>query len=285
MTEFDDDGGPVPKHAESLLDLIVPRHHQGTWVLLTLALAGLTALLWVSPASPAALGRADAMLGRGELPDAAQAYDAIAMDSPWARTRQEALYRGALVYALDLGDTDTARRRLHRLVELGDPVRAADGWEQIGHLRLGEQHPRAAGRAFHSAWEVAPDAPRAADRLAWAARARGEAGDTKVADRLWQDLAAGYPDHRGAALLGRAEIALGDGNPEAALSLYEDASSSLSDNDLLPVAHLGISACLERLGDLDGALAAIEAGDLPADVFASRRQSLRTRSAASNGNL
>lgn len=254
-------------------------------MLLGLTFAGFAVLLWMSPASPAALGRADALLGRGEVKAAADTYDAIAVDSPYPDARQEALYRGALVYALDLGDTDAARKRLHRLVELGEPAHAADAWEQIGQLCLDESHPRAAGRAFQNAWEIAPKAPRAAERLEWAARARADAGDTATADQLWRDVADSYHDERGTALLSRAEIALGDGNAEAALSLYEEANRTVTEPRLRSVAHLGISACLERLGDLDGALAAIGTGDLPADVLASRRQSLRTRSELSNGNL
>lgn len=277
--------GHVSKPADTLLDLILPRHHRGAWALVGATIVLLTGLLWLSPASPAALGRADAMLGRGDADRAAKIYDAVAVQNPWPASREEALYRGALVYALDLGDTDTARKRLHRLVEMGEPIRAADGWEQIGHLRLSEDQPRAASRAFRNAWEVAPEAPRASKRLQWAARSRYEAGDVRAADRTWRELAEAYPDRRGFALLARAELRLAEGDAEAALSLYEQATEALVDPHQLAVAHLGVSACLERLGDLDGALAAIEIGDLPADVLEVRRQSLRTRSALSNGAL
>ncbi len=278
-------GHGLTHRSESLMDLIFPRKHRGAWGIGGLAVAFVAAVLWVSPASPVALGRADAHLSRGEPAEAARGYDAIAVHSPFHGARQEALYRSALVHALDLGDTETARKRLHRLVELGGPLRAADAWEQIGHLRLEEGQPRAAGRAFRNAWEVAPRAGRAAERLQWAARARSEAGDLRAAERIWRELGEGYRRYAGSALLARAELLLGENDPQGALALYEQAVDSLTDPHLLAVARLGSAACLERLGDLDGALAAIEYGDLPSDVLQARRQGLRTRSALSNGDL
>src|SRR5690606_24846981 len=116
-------------------------------------------------------------------------------------------------------------------------------------------------------------------------RARSEAGDQRVADRIWRELGEGYPRYLGSSLMARAELLLSEGDPQGALSLYEAAIAELSDPHVVAVARLGSAACLERLGDLDGALAAIEYGDLPADVLHARRQGLRTRSAMSNGDL
>lgn len=261
----------------SLVDLLIPHRHRRAWAAVAVLLTVGAGVLWASPASPTALSRADAALGRGDASAAARVYDAVALHSPWPAARTEALYRGALVYARDLGDTETARRRLHILVEQGDSARAADGWEEIGHLRLDEEQPRAAARAFRNAWEVAPQDPRAGARLALAARARTDAGDLESADRLWMEVATANPDMRGHALLARAEIHLADGDAEAALGLYEEASRTLHDWDQLTVARLGMVTCLERLGDLEGALATIDGVDLPADVIEARRAGLRAR--------
>lgn len=262
---------------ESLLDLLIPHRHRRLWAGVAVLLAVGAVVLWASPASPTALSRADALIGQGDAPSAARVYDAIALHSPWRGARTEALYRGALVYARDLGDTDTARTRLHILVEQGDSARAAAAWEEIGHLRLDEGQPRAAARAFRNAAEVAPEQSRAGQRLALAARARTEAGDLQSADRLWVEVAAVAPALRGQALLARAEIHLGDGDAEAALGLYEEASRTLHDWDQLTVARLGMVTCLERLGDLEGALATIDVVDLPSDVIEARRAGLRAR--------
>jgi len=263
--------------AESLVDLLIPHRHRRLWAGVAVLLGVGAAVLWASPASPTALSRGDALLGKGDPSAAARVYDAVALHSPWRSARTEALYRGAVVYARDLGDTETARTRLHILVEQGDSGRAAAAWEEIGHLRLDEDQPRAAARAFRNAWEVAPDDSRAGQRLALAARARTDAGDLQSADRLWVEVGGVDVSLRGQALLSRAEIHLADGDAEAALGLYEEATRTLHDWDQLTVARLGMVTCLERLGDLEGALATIDGVDLPPDVIEARRAGLRAR--------
>lgn len=272
-----------PSH-DHLIELLFPGRSRATWFLGTIGLVAVAALLWMTPVSPAALGRADAHLGQGDAPEAAHAYDEISEQNPWADTRQEALYRSAMVHAMDLGDTEAARGRLHRLAALGGVTRAAEAWESIGRLRLDEGHPRAASRAFVNAWEVDPDAARAVQRLEAAARARTEIGDVHMALKLWRRLEREHPEHRDAGLVARAQIALAQGEAADALGLFDEAARLSENPELVTVARLGVATCLERMGDLDEALAAMDSLDLPEDVLEARKEGLRVRHAMSVGS-
>jgi TolA-binding protein len=248
-------------------------------------LSALVVVLWFSPVSPVAIGRADALLGQGDALAAAQAYDRVAKQNPWRRLRQEALYKGALVYALELRDSEGSRDRLMRLVRQGDTRRAAEAWQAIGHLRLDEGDIRAAAQAFENAWAVDPAAPVAADRLELCARSRAEGGQTMAADRIWQRVEQEYPERSATALLARGEMRLAEGDVEGALDLYQRAEKAAADGDVAVVARLGAATCLERMGDLDQALVAIDSLDLPDELLEARRQGILARHAKSAGAL
>lgn len=275
----------MSKRSNSLAQLLFPRVSHAGWVLWAVGLVVLAVVLWLSPASPTALGRADAMAGRGDVASAANAYDAVALHSPFARQREEALYRGALVYAMDLSDTQTARTRLQQLAQMGRPERAAVAWEQIGHLAMDDGHPREAAVAFRKAWEIDRNAARAPDRLELAARARSVVGDPVATERAWLTLEREVPERRARGLMARAEQRLASGDAEGALTLYEDAVRTALDPDMAAVARLGAATCLERMGDLDQAIVAIDGAELPDGVLRTRRHGMQVRSAMSNGEL
>lgn len=271
--------------AHSLIQLLFPKASRAGWGLGMVGLAILAVVLWMSPMSPVAIGRADALLGQGDAPAAALAYDAVAAHSPWRSARREALYKGALVHALELHDAEGSRKRLRALVRSGDIRRAAGAWQAIGHLRLAEGRIRAAAQAFENAWAADPGSPMAADRLELCARAHAEAGQTLSAGRVWERVEREYPERAASALLARAELRLGDGDAEEALELYQRAEEAAEDPAVAAVARLGAATCHERMGELGQALAAIDTLDLPEELLEARRQGILARHALSSDAL
>lgn len=256
-------------------------HHNASfspWVAV-LAIVTVCLLAAWSPVSPHALDAGDLALGQGRPEDALAQYDRVAQSSPFASLRREALWRGVAVASVDLGDDQAARLRL-RMVAQEFPEDAAGAHEKIGDSWMDEgREPIKAAEAYMRAHRAAPADFGAARRLMKAARARGESGQLALSRRLWQRVATEYPGARIAALLGLAEAQLAAGDAQAALRTYEEAESLTSDPTLGSYASLGAAACLERLGNLDGALAELDLADLPEDVFVSRRQAMMDRQA------
>jgi len=275
----------VQQPTHSLIQLLFPRASRAGWVLGALGLLALVVVFWWSPVSPVAIGQADALLGQGDASAAAQAYDRVAAHSPWRRVRQEALYKGALVYALELRDAEGSRERLTRLVRSGQTHRTADAWQAIGHLRLDQGDMRAAAQAFENAWAADSASPRAVDRLELCARARAEGGQILAAERIWKRVERDYVERSATALLARAELRLAEGDADGALALYQRAEKAAVDLNVASVARLGAATCLERMGDLDQALAAIDSLDLPDELLEARRQGILARHAKSAGAL
>jgi len=252
-----------------------------------LVVALLLAALWQSPASPAALGRADADLARGDAAAAAQRYDDIARVNPLAALREEALYRAALVWEVDLRAPRQARSRLERLAaQASDPERCAEAHVRIGKIALlSEADPGEAARHFLLARDRVPDSDQAPQRTMLAARALAEGGQLAGARALWVGLTESSPEHEGTARLALAELALTEGDAQEALALYEEAEFQVHDPAQQALARLGAATCLERLGNLDEALAELDQIELPDSVRHTRIEALRARRSVGGGAL
>ena len=72
-----------------------------------------------------------------------------------------------------------------------------------------------------------------------------------------------------------AQLQLIDGHIADALTLFEDVATG--DDVRANVAKLGVATCLERLGNLDEALAELDEVDLPEAVRESRTEPMRSR--------
>lgn len=241
---------------------------------------GFSMFLWTSPASPAALWRADVMLGHGEALEASEVYDAIARSNPLPRVRALALERSALTWSVELGDAHEARLRLEqRLFQNMDDAERADLLDRIGQLLVLEGEQLEASRRFREAHDIAPYLPAGPERLAKAARSAAIAGDLDLSARLWRRMGQTHPEDLGLSELGLANVALSNGDVEGALKYYESASNHAFDSDVASVASLGAATCLERLGNLDEALAELDAADLPDAVHASRAARIKAREA------
>lgn len=251
--------------------------HQPLLAICALATVGILAA-W-SPMSPLALDAGDLALGQGRYIAALEHYDRVAKNTPFVSIEKAAIERAARVAVVDLQDSVEARLRLRRLAR-AFPEEAAQAYERIGDLRRdAEREPALAADAYLLAFEADVHALEAPTRLMKAARARGEADDFSSARVLWNRASTEFPEARVPALLGLAEAQLASGDAQAALSTYEEAEGLTADPTLSSYAALGAAACLERLGNLDGALAELDLADLPEDVFTSRRQALIERQA------
>jgi len=250
-----------------------------------IAAACMTALvaggLLMTPASPLALGRADAMLGRGMPIEAVARYEAIGATSPVLSLRRRALRRAARVYELELDQPAQARAALQQLLQLGvQPVEQAEIREQLAELFLSERNEKSAANQYRLAYEAQPQVAR---RLARAAEVQVARGEFARARNLWARLLEEHPGDWGArANLGIGEIALAQGRPGQALRPFQRAAKS-TQVDFAKAARLGLAACYERLGELDGAMAELDLADLPADVHSRRRTALMERAAVRAG--
>ncbi len=261
----------------AMLGLVAPNllPRTSAWAAVGLALA---AFVLLSPASPVALAEGDLLAGIGQPERAVEAYDATARWTPWRPIRRAALERAAHTWAVELDDPVEARHRLEELLrEPGDPSSQAALLERIGILMLAEGEVDAGIRRLREAHDLDPQAAEATRRLERAAEAASAAGNLEQAERLWRRLGQLHPDRYAVAELGRADVALRRGRIEAALTAYDNANEHTFDPDLAAAAKFGSSICLERLGDLEEALANLDEAELPPGVLEQRTSKMRAR--------
>ena len=267
----------TPRGFIALLHQAVP-HATSRVVAWGLFSALAVAFLWYHPASPIALWRGDVALGNGRPHAAIEAYDAVGHGHPDPAVRAEALRRSALVWAVELGRPDEARVRYEWLLPLRmEHHERAEVLDHLGELLVDEGRYLDAAQRLREAHDLDLDSPEAGDRLVRSARAAAMAKDFPMAERAWRRLAKKHPVLAARAHLGRANLRLQRGDAVGALALYEKAVDSAFDPDIAAVSQLGIATCLERLGDLDSALAELDEASLPSDIRAQRASSIRAR--------
>jgi len=245
-------------------DVLVSQISVGLLGFMVLAFAGLGVAL--SPASRAGLAFGDLLAGLSLPSAAATHYDYVAERNVDPELRAEALRRSTAIWSLELGDRIEARKRLFLLAELGvDAPEAASIHAEIGALFDEQQRPRQAARHYQKAHDLHPDGGVAARRLVRAAEILQREGLDTLALLAWSQLAKTHPEHRTRADVGRAQIYLARGEEQRALGLFERAEGG--SQDIAALSRLGAATCLERLGNLDEALAALDASDLPSEVL------------------
>lgn len=238
------------------------------------------AVLWQSPVSPGAVDHGDVLYGTGQPRQAVAHWNLVGRWHPLRTARVRALQRAATVAAIDLDDRGLARESLRLLLEdeaLTGAVKA-DAWERLGHLEWTSfDDAEAAAAAFDLAWRAAPEDPRAGERLVQAARARTDATPGREALRAWERVATRVPSDKALARLAQGALLLSGGDERAALDAYEEAMALTKDPALQQAARLGAATCKERLGDLEAALADLDAADLPRGVALERGRRLAER--------
>jgi tetratricopeptide (TPR) repeat protein len=247
----------------------------GVYGLGALALGALGVVL--SPVSPLGMATGDVLLGLDRADLAVVVYDAVAAQNPDPSLRADALRRSASVWSVHLGARAEARKRLFALARADVEVaEIAAIHAEIGALFDDQHKPRQAARHYLKAHEIDANGDVAAVRLARAAEILQREGLDKKALQAWATLAASHPNYRARANVGRAQIRLAQGDEQRALGLFENADSS-RDDDVTAIARLGAATCLERLGNLDEALAALDEADLPEDVLETRAGEISDR--------
>lgn len=250
-----------------------PLHTATRLILPALAAVGVWVVL-TSPLSPLALSRGDVALGQGDALRAVQIYDRVAAWSVSSVARNRALKRAARVYASELNEPVQARQRWSALLpRTGSLAERAQIHHQIAEQWMATRHPEQAARSWEAAYT---DDSSQSVFLARSANALALAGKPKRALAIWSRVIREHPGQRAEANLARAEIHLSRGSVDEALPLFQDAAEHGSPQ-VAAVARLGSATCLERLGNLDGALAALDQADLPPDVHRRRTDAIRTR--------
>lgn len=239
--------------------------------------AAVAGALFVLPTSPLAPGRAELLLGQGLADDAATAFYELGVRASDASVRVESLERAATVQQLELSDHAEARRLLKLRLSLGsEPAELAALREEIAETHLAERDLLGAARQYIAAHDANVDSDTSWRLLARAAELFTASDNPGRARATWRSLMQRHPDHAGRANLGLGQIALASGRTTAALPPFQ-AASKASDQDVAKAARLGLAACYERLGELDGALAELDLSSLPYSVRERRKAGLRER--------
>jgi len=274
-----------PEPHEGAVDGWLPaiRRHLGLGGLIggSLVAIGLATLaVWglPHPGAPWALTVADHALGAGHPVQAIGAYEAIARTHTSLEVRNDAHRRAALIYSSQLGRPTEARRHLEAVLAVtGAPEARVPLLEQLGEVLLDEGQPAGAAARFESAARTMPHHPLAGQRLLRAAAVLADNRRDRQAVRLYREVEREHPAFAGASYVGRAQLRLRKGQVERALTLFETSLDLTYDPSLVEVAKLGRTVCLERLGDLDSALAELEDVDLPDPIRAERVDALQRR--------
>lgn len=243
-------------------------------------LGALTAF-FVVPASPGVMLRGNFMHGIGCMDGAVTAYDVVAEHSVFQSQRLRALRRSAVLHDVALGDDKAALVRWSRLArQLSDSDDALAGvWSQIGvlHSRSGES-PAHAAVAFEKAAKFSTQDEDSAKYWMAASDQWLLASNSRKASSIWMNLAETDSTHRSEAYVALGQWHLSQGRSEQALTWFERSVETASTDDQRGLAKIGVAICLERLGNLDEAIAELDAADFPEDVRHVRRRKMLERS-------
>ncbi len=253
-------------------------HFSGVHLVLgCLSLAVTTSLVWLSPLSPAAVAVGDALLGFGHPHRAAAHYDRVAHSNPLRSVQRQALRRAATVWWVELSAPAEARERLQILaMHPLHPEVHAEVLEEVAELFLEERRESDAASSFRLAHDAAPGVAGAAERLVRLAEVQASLGQRASAIDVWVEVERHYPRWGARALVGRAELHLAAGQVSEALPLFEQAVLETSQPELQAVGRLGAATCLERLGDLDEALAQLDSPAVPEGLRLRRGEGIRS---------
>jgi tetratricopeptide (TPR) repeat protein len=263
-------------HPQRLLG--VARERGVVFGVFALCVAGLVSV--GSPASPLCLLRADFLHGLGQVESAVGVYDQIADAGLSASLRREALHRSAVLMRIELERPMEARSRFERLAKtyVVDSDRS-EAWHQVA-LILAESgaDPEGAARAFEQSAALLGTREPAVALWMSAAQQWVRSGQGARSKQIWLTLTERFPSHRSAAYVALGQYSLGREFAGVALSWFEHAVDHAKTEDGRGLAKMGVAICLERLGNLDEAIAELDSADFPEDVREVRRRKMRERS-------
>jgi tetratricopeptide (TPR) repeat protein len=211
-------------------------------------LAGVAVLLfWWSPASPLSRDEPAIKVSEGDIRGAADAY--LVQSTGWGSDseREEAMWRAALLEAVELG---ASRKAIQLLEEFQRTWPAsdhrADGVALLAELYV--ENPklqRKAAQTWEYAARIAPDHPHAGDWLVRGAETWTGLGKIARAEATWR-LVSRYPEHEVAAWMAIAGARLPD-SPERAYEAFRQVLKRNPYPGDAALARLGMATSLERM--------------------------------------
>jgi tetratricopeptide (TPR) repeat protein len=188
---------------------------------------------------------------------------------------------------LEMGDIEKSAR-LYRVVvrrEAGNEMAALARVELAGLLEREMDRPVQAARLL----EVAHDEHSShADSASWlmkAAEIASTAERPKWAQTLWERVADTHPAAANKALLALARNHIAQGDQAAAFSAYQRVALEEATMEERSLARIGMSICLERMGDRDAALVELDELGHEDAMWRQRRERLQGRRERATGSI
>ena len=229
-----------------------------------------------------ALHLADAEVGIGEFDSVFTRYERIASYHWSSQTRADAIKRATQLHQIE-GDSEVELERLLGLAST--PSDQAQVQAALGQYFLRHDEFVKAAEWLETSQKTAPHNPDAGKRLLAAARSREKSQHSAKAEKLYLRLGKKYRSYQAQADIGLAELLLSDGKARAAKKYFDRAARRATTDDLVALAQFGVATCLERMGNLDQALAEMDELDLPSRVLDERRDGIRAHQKSEFGGM
>ena len=241
---------------------------------------GLLVAFFFVPSSPGMMLRANFIHGMGCVKSAVAVYDTVAEKGLTVSQRSTALKRSAVLYDVALNKDEESLIRWKRYAQTNTDVEAqAYAWSQVAELYANmEDASVASAKAFEKAAERTQQDEDAVRHWMAASEQWLLASNSREATLIWTKIADNYSAHRSQAYVALGQWHLGVGRSEQALTWFERSVETALTEDQRGLAKIGVAICLERLGNLDEAIAELDEADFPEDVRHVRRRKMLERS-------
>jgi len=188
---------------------------------------------------------------------------------------------------LEEGDASLAAKRYRKFVRrFEDHELASKARVELASLVAGQlEQPLQAARLLQVAALKQPSHPEAGQWMLQAADIANGADRPKWAERLWTRVADVHPAHAVAALLNLAREHIAQGDHASAYAAYQRVALDEAGASEVTLARIGMSICLERLGDRDAALAELAEAREDDDGWMQRREALIGRREAASVSI
>jgi tetratricopeptide (TPR) repeat protein len=268
-------------HIENQLSDTLSVSRRSSWVWgCVVGFVALGAALIVLPSSPLALVRADFLYGLGHTESALELYDDVAENGLIRTQRLSALRRSAALWSIEMNAPMESSKRWEALAKQStNSIEQADAWRTVAQILSHDgRHADLAAQAYERSANLYVQDVDAAAQWMHAGTQWKRSGELERAKQIWITVTERYPLQRSDAYvaLGRSSLSLGLG--EQALSWFDNAVDTSHSAAQRGLAKMGVAISLERLGNLDEAIAELNGSSLPEDVQDVRRRKMLERS-------
>lgn len=208
--------------------------------------------------SPLQLVRADHFLVQGEVDRALEIYR-TEVEQGWTSTQRRLAHeRVASVLSLEKNKEKEAAEAWEALAKntvVGDENRSRYWANAATHYVISGTELERAAMAFTRAAKNSRSEEDAAQLALLAGHQWLRSGSSDAAERAWVRVSHQYPEYRSEALVSLGKLNLGLGQTEEALSWFEDSVDAAKTEAQRLNGKMGVQISLERLGNLDEAIA------------------------------